>query len=364
MSLTINFIIEYFYPEVGGLEKSTERLAVELVRKGHTVNVITTHSIDGTLKYELFKGINIFRYTKNYLQEAKDLYSKADINCVFGVGHILASSVWDDVFAAQKATFIKIGTSGDMSKFGEHKSVFSRFDAVLCQNEALCAEALAVGVSHEKIFKIKNGLDIKQWDQECMPKDLARKELGIPVDATVVSAVGRFVARKNFPLILDGCYKYVKKYNDANFVLVIHGGAEGQHDSDEIRIQKKIQEYSKSFKIIQRSIKDPVACTLSASDLFVTMGEREGAPNIIIEALACSLPVVASDISGHDVYVGSQNGALIQFNADSMSEAFNRILSDKELRTRFMTESRNHSKNFDISITSNLYLEAFYKFRK
>ena len=30
----INFIIEYFYPEIGGLEKSTERLAIELTKRG------------------------------------------------------------------------------------------------------------------------------------------------------------------------------------------------------------------------------------------------------------------------------------------------------------------------------------------
>ena len=362
--LKINFIIEYFYPEIGGLEKSTERLALELIKKGHKVNVITNRSIQSSPEYENFKGIKIFRYSNNYLQEAKKLYYKADINCVFGVGHALHSNVWGDVFKAQKATFIKIGTSGDMLKFGEHKSVFNKFDAILCQNDELCAEALSIGVLPEKIFKIKNGLDIQQWDKRCVSKEFARKKLGIAANAVVVSAVGRFVKRKNFPLILDGCYEYVKKHNYGNFVLVIHGGAEGQHDSDEITIKQQILKYSKYFKIVRQTPEDSVHVTLSASDLFITMGEREGAPNIIIEALPCSLPVVASAISGHDVYVGPDNGILVQFDANSIACALSRILGDMELRKNFATKSREHSKKFDIFVTSDLYLEAFYKYKK
>lgn len=364
--LSINFIIEYFYPEIGGLEKSTERLAEELSKKKHDINIITKLSQKNTLEKEKYKGFNIFRYRGDYIQKAKNdgIFDKGDINIVFGVGHKKSENIWSAIFSSQKPTFIKIGTSGDILDKGIPKEAFDGFDAILCQNDVLCKEVEKLGIEGVSSEKIKNGLDITKWKADLVSKKIARKRLGIKENAFVVSAIARFVKRKNIPLIIEGANLYYKKYHPKDFYLLLHGGAKGQHDSDEELIFKLVKKYSSHFPIITKSPNSSVEESLCASDVFITMGEKEGAPNIIIEALATSLPIVASDISGHDVYVKKDNGFLIDFDPNSIADSLNILFTKEDLRREFSENSFLHSCEFDIQKTSDIYLDIFYKYLK
>lgn len=362
--LKINFIIEYFYPEIGGLEKSTERLATELATRGHQVSVITRKVDETCDKVEFYKGFIIKRYDGNYIMEAynENKYVDADVNCIFGIGHDKRIDIWEKIFNANKPTFIKIGTSGDICDKGFEKESFRGFSAILCQNDALVEEVKSLHIESLGAEKIKNGLNIDEWCRSLIGKEEAREMLNISKDEKVISAIGRYVARKNFPLIMSGCCEYVKKYKIDKFTLVLQGSDFGQHDGEETYIRELAKKYQENYNIIFVSPEKNVGDVLQASDIFITMGTKEGAPNIIIEALACGLPVIASDISGHDVYVRKDNGLLIDFSTSAICEAINSLFSDVNKLQKFSKVSKKISYEYDIKRTAELYLNVFMKY--
>ena len=59
MKMKILFIVDFFYPHVGGVPTLFLNLTKEMVGKGHDVTVITTHA-NGTRDHEIYQGIKIY----------------------------------------------------------------------------------------------------------------------------------------------------------------------------------------------------------------------------------------------------------------------------------------------------------------
>ena len=275
----------------------------------YKINIITK-LLEGTKEKEIYKGITIYRFCDDYILNCSktSLFKDANINCVFGVGHKKDHNVWKPIFDAKKPTFIKIGTSGDIIDKGIPLEYFKGFKAILCQNDNLVEETEKLNIKGLHGLIIKNGLDIKEWQNNLMNKTECRKLYNLLDDEFVISAVGRFVIRKNFPLIIKSIYRLKKEKKIENITILLHGSDFGQHDGEEKEIKELVKKLNMNVLFIEPN--KPVCNTLRASDVFITMGSREGAPNIIIEAMATGLPIIASNISGHDVYV-TNNGFLV-----------------------------------------------------
>lgn len=101
--------------------------------------------------------------------------------------------------------------------------------------------------------------------------------------------------------------------------------------------------------------------TLAAADVMVTLSEREGAPNIFIEAFAAGLPVLASDLSGHRVYLRhGRNGLLIPVGDIRAAVAGLRSLAADPVKRAAMSRAAARSASrFDIADTATDYLRAF-----
>lgn len=364
--MNIIFVSEYFWPEIGGLERSTERLAEELINNGHTVKMIT-RLIPDTKHYEKRNNIQVYRFPEEgitFTAEAKKagLFDGAEVICLFGVGHDSEAKYWKELFSIGVPVFVKIGTQGDMINKNIPYTLFKQFNAILCQNDGIIEEAIEIGVETEKCQRIKNGLNIAQWRENMLSKDEARMEMNIPKDTFVCSAIGRYVIRKNFPMIISAFLRAVKtdiKMRE-NSVLLLQGSDFGQHDGEEELLRKIAQEANNIVDIRFIPAGEDTSITLSASDVFITMGQREGAPNIIIEALATGCPVIASHIPGHDVYIRNEiEGFLVDFSEKELATAILNVFNNKELASNMSVNALERSKNFDIKITAQGYLEIF-----
>jgi glycosyltransferase involved in cell wall biosynthesis len=364
------FFSEYFWPEVGGLERSTERLGRELVRRGWHV-VMVTQQLPGTAPVEWRGGIEVRRYengtsvpeagaTFGDRAAAAGVFRDAAFVCVFGVGHDPAGAHLCPVLALDGVPkLIKIGTHGDMSGKGIDPALFRAFDGVLCQNPAIRDEAIGLGVAPEKTFPIRNGLDLAGWRAEMPSRDEARRALVLPAEAFVVAGIGRFVQRKRFPLLVESFAAATAGAagSSAQSVLLLQGSGFDQHDSEEPRLRALADALPAAFRFIEAGANP--AATLAACDVFVTLGEREGAPNVILEALATGRAVVVSDIPGHRVYVDDGvQGLLVTPAVEHVGGAIARLHADVAGRERMGRAAWASADRFDICRTAEDYLSA------
>lgn len=186
------------------------------------------------------------------------------------------------------------------------------------------------GVPSAKLARIFNPMDVV--NSHAMDRSEARAALDIPLDAQVVVFHGRIdIHRKGLDILLDAWQQVLcdRPGRDLRLLLVGTGS-----DADKLR-QRLAQmdlpgvmwkdEYVRDRTLIQRY--------LSAADVYTLASRHEGFPVAPIEAMSCSLPVVATDAPGlPDILEGGEaSGGLVvpRGDATALASALGRILDNE-----------------------------------
>ena len=140
-----------------------------------------------------------------------------------------------------------------------------------------------------KYFKvIPNGIPDEYFTPDPETRQRKRAELGIPDGAFVVGHTGRYNYAKNHETIIKVAKELCGKYSDIYFVLA------GKDTDTELRQAVDESGLSNRIKLLgyRRDVKD----LLTAFDLYYFPSVTEGQPNALQEAMACGVPILASDI--------------------------------------------------------------------
>jgi glycosyltransferase involved in cell wall biosynthesis len=143
--------------------------------------------------------------------------------------------------------------------------------------------AAVAGLPRARIVEVRNGVDLQRFQPG--DRDAARRALSLPLDRTLLLGVGRLVAAKGFQ---HAAAALAGLRDDVALVLVGDGpeaAAIAQLAGD------------RAILLGTRPPAD-VARAYQACDLLVLPSEREGWPNVVTEALASGLRVVASEVGG------------------------------------------------------------------
>ena len=136
---------------------------------------------------------------------------------------------------------------------------------------------------------IRNGVDVSQYTKRnCNEIDDVRKKLDLPLEKNIYVYSGGFIDRKNQKEAITA-FLAMKKNADA--VLLLLG------DGTNFEVLK--DEFSKNTNILFRGKVSNVNEYLHASDVYLATSKSEGLPNGVLEAMACGLPVLLSDIPQH-----------------------------------------------------------------
>lgn len=332
---------------------------------------MVTQQLPRTLIREQLRGIEVLRYPGLFTAEAvgDGVFSGADAVCFFGVGHDRLARWWGPALeapiAADGVHLLKVGTEGDIPRRGIPHHMYRQLDGVLCQTSRIAAEAKAVGVPQRACFPVRNGLDLDRWRDGMPSKSDARREMGIPSKAFVILGLGRFTLRKRFGDLIQAFVDFARGVKSSGWSeLVLHGSDFGQDDGEEAHLRVLARRAGHPVRFIPPSV--DARLSLAAADVMVTLSEREGAPNIFIEAFATGRPVVASDLPGHRVYVANQQqGLLVPVGNLAAAAAALRHLHDDQTRREAMgAVAATTASHFDITITSQDYLRAFVTSRR
>ena len=167
-----------------------------------------------------------------------------------------------------------------------------------------------LGVPRHKLVLLGNGVDLKRFHPGAdeQHRREARADLGVDVDAVVVGTVARLVWQKGFHELFDAAERLRDSHPDIVFVVV--GGSDSDK-SDAISSQQ-LAAAARRGHIVFAGSRDDMERVYPGFDLFVLPSHREGFPRSAMEAAACGLPVVATDIRGcRQVVSHGQSGLLV-----------------------------------------------------
>jgi glycosyltransferase involved in cell wall biosynthesis len=220
----------------------------------------------------------------------------------------------------------------------------------------------AYGVPAEQTVLVPNTLDVAKWRP--LDRDAARAALGIPNDIRVVAWHGRVeIERKGLDILLDAWKQLCTARPHARLLLLLVGSG---RDHDALR-RRAASLPAGAVRWDERWVRDRTLIWqyLSAADISVLSSRREGFPVAVIEAMACGLPVVATDVSGVTDALGDEPVGVVvpPEDAAALANALGRLLDDESLRRELGQRARQRAEAEFSLQTVGSRLRAFMEHR-
>jgi glycosyltransferase involved in cell wall biosynthesis len=216
-----------------------------------------------------------------------------------------------------------------------------RADRVIAVAQNLAVRARQGGVPNDRLAVIENGVDIERFRPES--HDGARLALGLPTEARLIVSVGHLSQRKGFHRLLQILPSVLRDFSDLRLAIVGGRGAEPDNGPE-------LRELARQFAVEDRVIfagaepPDRVALWLNAGDALVLASEFEGCPNVVMEALACGRPVVATKVGHVERMVPAFAGILVDLgDAAALTQAVRDVLSCEWDRRRIRGYAASHT---------------------
>jgi glycosyltransferase involved in cell wall biosynthesis len=183
---------------------------------------------------------------------------------------------------------------------------------------------------------------------------VSRASLGLPDDAFVMITIGRLVARKATPQLID----MFAASQIPNAHLVVVGDGPDAPAVEQRAVELGVR--NRLHMLGQVSDAEKYAA-LSVADAFVTASQHEGFGLVFLEAMAFGLPVLCYDRGGQtDFLTSGESGHVVKLND---REAFTRALielhADREARERYGRHNRQLVENYFIDTCANRYEDVF-----
>lgn len=203
-----------------------------------------------------------------------------------------------------KAIGSDINRIGDPISRFHTRSVLRNADFLLTVSEDLRKKAVAMGAPAKKSRTMLNGCDHSIF--HIGDRHAARAALGIDGDAISIVYVGRIDIRKGLRELVEAVVSVRLQQPDVQLYLVGTG-------PDRNLIQERIKSFDAESYIHLQGACAPgdVPLWMAASDLVTLPSYMEGCPNVVLEALACGRPVVATAVGGIPEILNEECGCLV-----------------------------------------------------
>lgn len=222
---------------------------------------------------------------------------------------------------------VAMGIGSDIHSIGDRisamytRTVLREADFLVTVSDDLRQKALAMGASPERSRAVVNGCDLSVF--HVRDRVQARRQLELAPEAPIVVYIGRMDLRKGLRELVEASIKVRAKHLDLQVYVVGEG-------PDRPQIMQAIDTLGAGdyVHLLPACKPDEVAVWMAASDVVTLPSYMEGCPNVVLEALACGRPVVATRVGGIPEIMSDACGRLIApRDVDGLAEALEAVLS-------------------------------------
>jgi glycosyltransferase involved in cell wall biosynthesis len=335
-------VIPYFPPAYafGGPVKAVYQISKELIKRGHKVVVYTTDAKDFSSRLEInsnntIEGIKVHRFRNLFLTLIKKLklfitpqlalFARKDVKN-FDVIHLHEYTTFQNIvihhYARKYDVPYVLQARGSLPRIGALRKLKWLYDVlfgyrllrdafrVIALTQVEAEQYKHRGVPKEKIVIIPNGIDLSEY-AELPPKGSFKKKFNIPEDRKIILYLGRIHKIKGIDFLVKTYAHLVNEMNFKDTVLVIAGPDDGFLDE----VKFLIQSLGISRLVMFTGPlygKEKLGAYVD-SDVIVLPSRYETFPNVVLEAYACSKPVVTSNVEAiPDIVLHGETGLLFQ----------------------------------------------------
>ena len=348
-------IIPVFYPAVGGAERQAQRVSQVLMADHNlAVTVLTRrHSPllpSNLLASDCLNGLPIWRLSvRSPILRRKAVRLRFFLNGLWyllrhgrGGGNFHAHDDRESAWLAVVARRLLGGRAIIKLRSGRYRYAqltgwrawlfywrLNLADHVIAVNQEVVDLLREHGVGPPRVVWIPNGVDVEDfYPNPELDRSALRARLNLPGDKTLALFVGRLHSHKGSDVLLDAWARLGEAVR-AETVLVLVGDG---RQSAALRAMIDRAALGDSVKMVgmQTQVRD----YYWAADFLVLPSRTEGLSNSLIEAFACGLPAVASNVGGAlDIVEEGKNGLLFETeNPDSLAQAVGEML---EMRSQW-----------------------------
>ena len=364
---TTHFPYSRGYPEYfcGGVEVVAYNLTISMAQKGHEIVVFTT-SINSKDIIERHKNIELYRYAINFrIGEAnmsfKLLYKplEHEVDIIHAHAGNPPAPIAAYRYAKKKKKPFVVTYHGDgqwnWGGFIRRTSVYfynkylldkilSYADVVISPSEYYIDESKFLGKYRDKVVVIPNGINIDEFDIS-YSKEECREKLDLPLDDEIILFLGGLNPHKGPDVLLKTMLKIIKEVPDAKLVFI--GSGMMREELEMLSKKLGVERNVKFAGFVGDTFKK--ALYYHAADVFVlpsTGPEIFGIVNL--EAMACGVPIVASEIGGvPDVVRDGENGLLVPpRDSGELADAIIYLLENEDMREKMGKNGRKKVKDY------------------
>ena len=360
-------VVSDLYPSVvGGIGIHAHEMSKQQARLGHDVTVYTANN-GNEAREEFRDGYKIIRF-KNDLKLMgnsisfrlfRELFKiRNDFDIIHAHSHLFLSTNLCALVKKMGSPSLVITTHGGLigqtAPLWIHriyiptiaKWTFKSADKIICYTNEEIAGLKELGIEHNKIVVIHNGINTKIFTPSIREGN-----------ANQILWIGRFVPGKGVEYLIDAFNILIKEYPNLKLVMVGKGPLKEN-------IEQKIRDLNLSKNIIINEFvpNSELPNIYQNSDVFVLPSINEGVPRTILEAMACGLPIVCTALP-QLINIVEGCGLLVPLRYPrALAEAIYRIISDKKLAQKLGETGRkkvveNYSWEDTVNKTINLYEE-------
>lgn len=199
---------------------------------------------------------------------------------------------------------------------------------------------------------IQNGVDVEKYKTvEETEKQKMREKLNLPKDKIIAIYTGQIIDRKDQQSAIEGIINSGNK----EIVLLLLGDGKNKENLE--------QRYKNYSNIIFKGNVNNVVEYLQASDFYISTSKSEGMPNGVLEAMACGLPVLLSDIPQHKEILETNSNIGQMYKLNDLESLKNSI---KEIVNKDLKEIGKESyscviNNFTSDVMSKKYQKLYHE---
>ncbi|MBF8289560.1 MAG: hypothetical protein HW391_528 [Chloroflexi bacterium] len=165
-----------------------------------------------------------------------------------------------------------------------------RMDHLVAVSTSIVHKIADEGRVGAPVTLIYNGVDLERYDHEA-PCCTLREEYGLPAEGPIVGVVARLEAEKGHPTLIDAWVRVRADVPDATLLVIGEG-------SRREALELQVRDLGMERSIVFTGRRDDVPAVTAALDVAVLPSYREAQGLTILEAMALSRPVVASNVGG------------------------------------------------------------------